>query len=41
MAKRMEALGARVIFPLQDPPHSDMLKFEGETLQTVCCEYLL
>ncbi|PSR82679.1 amidase-like protein [Coniella lustricola] len=36
VAEKLGALGARVTFPLRDPPEPSLLKAEGETLMTVC-----
>lgn len=39
VAKKLGELGARVVFPLEDPPQPEMLQYEGETLHTVSCQY--
>ncbi|KUI59091.1 Glutamyl-tRNA(Gln) amidotransferase subunit A [Cytospora mali] len=40
VVKKMETLGARVVFPLENPPSPDMLMYEGETVHSVSyCEF--
>lgn len=38
VVKTMETLGARVVFPLEDPPSPDMLVYESETIHSVSCQ---
>lgn len=38
IVKNMEALGARVVFPLEDAPSLDMLMYEGEGLHGISCQ---
>ncbi|KAF3761421.1 amidase signature enzyme, partial [Cryphonectria parasitica EP155] len=39
VAKKLEELGARVVYPLQHPPQWESLKFEGETLHTTLLDH--
>lgn len=38
MAKQLETLGARVVFPLVDPPQPDVMEHDGEKLHSVACQ---
>ncbi|KUI69308.1 hypothetical protein VM1G_05647 [Cytospora mali] len=35
VVKKMETLGARVVFPLENPPNPDILMYEGETVHSI------
>lgn len=37
VVREMENLGARVVFPLEDVPDPDDLKYEGEALHSIAC----
>lgn len=37
VVREMETLGARVVFPLEDVPDPDDLKYEGEALHSIAC----
>lgn len=38
VAKRLKRLGAKIVFPLENPPQPDMMEHNGERLHSISCQ---